>query len=166
MHDFIFMLNCDLFFLQDSTNRLTEWRQGFPVGRDYVLTHGITGNWKHKRILQTNIVTKHCKKWCLLSPPPYKSSEANESVGGGEANLSKTLTSQKKGFFLVPPPLPSSDAYTHCKKRKLFPSENMFSSAGFRIHLFYDRMTERKKKERKKINKLLVPNLAIVLIAI
>lgn len=42
----------------------------------------------------------------------------------------------------------------------------MFSSAGLRIHVFYDRMRERNRKERKKINKLSVPNVAIVLIAI
>lgn len=34
------------------------------------------------------------------------------------------------------------------------------------MYVFYDRMIERKRKERKKINKLSVPNLAIVLIAI
>lgn len=98
-------------------------------------------------------------------PPPHKSlpSEANESVGGGEANLSKTLT-RKKGIFPCSP-LPQFRRLNTLQK-ELFPSENMFSSAGFRIHVFYDRMIERKRKERKKINKLSVPNLAIVLIAI
>lgn len=98
--------------------------------------------------------------------PPHKSlaSEANESGGGGEANLSKTLTKKKKGIF-PSSPLPQFRRLNTLQK-ELFPSENMFSSARFRIHVFYDRMIERKRKERKKINKLSVPNLAIVLIAI
>lgn len=156
------MLNCDLFlfFYRILQIDLPSDVRGFPsVGTMYWpmasrVTESVKETCRYIYVLQLNIVTKHCKKWCLLSHPPHTHTHTNDwrrkqmkVVAEGRLTYQKPWQEKKRDFFLVPP-CPSSDTYTHCKKSCFLPKICLVY--GFRIHVFYDRMIERKRKERKR----------------
>lgn len=114
---------CFCFFYRILQIDLPSDVRGFPsVGTMYwPMASRVTESIKEtcSYVLQLNIVTKHCKKWCLLPPPPQSlASEANENGERGRGLTYQKSWRKKKGFCLVPPPppFPSSEAYTHCKK--------------------------------------------------